>query len=115
MKNVVFIPNIDLGNGRNKSYEYSINSWKQFCDNHGSELFLLEELVTQVEYMPIVWQRYFAIDLLEHNNIQYEQVLIADADTIVHPDCPNLFKKKASLSRSKMQAQTKNETGAVEE
>ena len=97
MKNVVFIPNIDLGNGRNKSYEYSINSWKQFCDNHDCELFLLEELVTQVEYMPIVWQRYFAIDLLEHNNIQYEQVLIADADTIVHPDCPDLFEETNGL------------------
>ena len=32
MRNVVFIPNIDLGDGRNKSYSYSINSWKHFCD-----------------------------------------------------------------------------------
>ena len=30
MKNVVFIPNIDLGNGRNSSYNYSIQSWKSF-------------------------------------------------------------------------------------
>jgi len=31
-KNVVFIPNIDLEDGRNKSYSYSINSWKKWCD-----------------------------------------------------------------------------------
>ena len=30
-KNIVFIPNIDIGNGRNKSYNYSLDSWKRFC------------------------------------------------------------------------------------
>ena len=42
MSNVVFIPNIDLGNGRNKSYSYSINSWKQFCDKYDSLISGLE-------------------------------------------------------------------------
>jgi len=69
MKNVVFIPNIDLGNGRNKSYEYSIQSWKHFCDKNNCELFLLEDLVTDVKIMPIVWQRYFSIDILDNNSI----------------------------------------------
>ena len=32
MKNVVFIPNINLGDGRNNSYNYSIKSWKYWCD-----------------------------------------------------------------------------------
>tara|TARA_B100001564_G_C20593174_1_gene648884 strand:+ start:446 stop:1213 length:768 start_codon:yes stop_codon:yes gene_type:complete len=91
MKNIVFLPSIDLGNGRNKSYEYSINSWKNFCDNHDCDLILLEELITPVESMPVVWQRYFVLQLLENDNIKYDQVLISDADTIVHPDCPNLF------------------------
>jgi len=34
MKNIVFIPNIDLGNGRSESYNYSIQSWKHFCDKY---------------------------------------------------------------------------------
>ena len=97
MKNVVFIPNIDLGNGRNKSYEYSIQSWKHFCDKNNCELFLLEDLVTDVKIMPIVWQRYFSIDILDNSDIDYDQVLIADADTIVHPDCPNLFEETNGL------------------
>ena len=32
-------------------------------------------------------------DILEGNNIEYDQILMVDADTIVHPDCPNFFEK----------------------
>ena len=49
MSNVVFIPNIDLGNGRNKSYSYSINSWKHFCDLYDCELVVWESLLLPVE------------------------------------------------------------------
>jgi len=90
-KNVVFIPNIDLGNGRNKSYSYSINSWKQFCDKYDCELLVWEDLLLPIEQMKITWQRYYMFDILEANNIDYDQILIVDADTIVHPDCPNFF------------------------
>ena len=31
--------------------------------------------------------------LLDANDIDYDQVLIVDADTIVHPDCPNFFEQ----------------------
>ena len=34
MKNIVFIPNINLGNGRSDSYQYSIKSWKYWCDKN---------------------------------------------------------------------------------
>ena len=91
MRNVVFIPNIDLGDGRNKSYSYSINSWKHFCDLYDCELVVWEDLLLPVEQMKITWQRYYMFDILEANNIDYDQVLIVDADTIVHPDCPNFF------------------------
>jgi len=30
--NIVFIPNIDLGNGRNNPYHYSVKSWQKWCD-----------------------------------------------------------------------------------
>jgi hypothetical protein len=39
----------------------------------------------------ITLQRYWVHDILEHNDINYDQVLVADADTIIHPDCPNFF------------------------
>ena len=91
MKNVVFIPNIDLGNGRNNSYHYSVKSWKQWCKKNDCELLVWEDLLYPVDYMKITWQRYYLFDILDTNNIEYEQVLMVDADTIVHPNCPNFF------------------------
>ena len=41
--------------------------------------------------MLITWQRWKVLDILEHNEIEYEQVLVVDADSIVHPDCPDFF------------------------
>ena len=94
MKNVVFIPNIKIGDGkRSLSYQYSIDSWKYFCDKYDCELLVWEDLIYPVEHMKITWQRYYLFDILEGNNIDYDQVLMVDADTIVHPDCPNFFEE----------------------
>ena len=41
--------------------------------------------------MKITWQRYYVLEILEGSGIEYDQVLMVDADTIVHPDCPNFF------------------------
>ncbi len=43
-KNVVFIPNINLKNGRSTPYHYSIDSWKQWCNKNKCELLVLDEL-----------------------------------------------------------------------
>jgi hypothetical protein len=91
MKNVVFIPNIDLGDNRNEPYKYSIKSWKHFCDKYDCELLVLEDLLVPVESMKVTWQRFYLFDILEQNEIDYDQILLVDADTIVHPDCPNFF------------------------
>ena len=40
MKNVVFIPSIDLGNGRSEKYSNCINSWKYWCDKNDCELLV---------------------------------------------------------------------------
>ena len=93
MKNIVFIPSIDLGNSRSDSYHYSIKSWKRWCDKNDCELFVLEDLLFPVERMKVTFQRYYLFDILEDNNIDYDQILMVDADTIVHPDCPNFFEE----------------------
>jgi lipopolysaccharide biosynthesis glycosyltransferase len=92
MKNIVFIPNIDLGNGRNSSYHYSIKSWKHWCDKNDCELLVWTDLILPIDVMKITWQRYYLFEILESNKIDYDQILMVDADTIVHPDCPNFFK-----------------------
>tara|TARA_Y100000034_G_C6839995_1_gene379906 strand:- start:218 stop:994 length:777 start_codon:yes stop_codon:yes gene_type:complete len=93
MKNIVFIPNVNVGDDRSNPYEYSIKSWKYWCNKNDCELLVLDELLFPVDYMKITWQRYYLFDVLESNNIEYDQVLLVDADTIIHPDCPNFFKE----------------------
>tara|TARA_R110002020_G_scaffold406604_1_gene616744 strand:- start:3279 stop:4043 length:765 start_codon:yes stop_codon:yes gene_type:complete len=93
MKNIVFIPNINLGKGRSDSYEYSIKSWSYFCTKNNCELIVWEDLLYPIDFMKITWQRYYLFDILEENNIDYNQILMVDADTIVHPDCPNFFEE----------------------
>ena len=97
MKNLVFMMDIDIkGDGRYASsrraaYKYSIDSWKRWCDKNNCELFILNDLVMDNNKMGICWQRYYLFDILEANEIEYDQVLMIDADTIVHPDTPNFF------------------------
>ncbi len=91
-KNIVFIPNIKIEDGkRSQSYKYSIKSWKHFCDKYNCELLVWEDLLFPLENMKITWQRYYLFDILKGNNINYDQILMVDADTIVHPNCPNFF------------------------
>ena len=106
MKNVVFMPNIDLGNGRADSYHYSAKSWKSWCSKHNTEFVEWTEPITDVgvnksgmdgyNHFPIIYQREWVFDILEHNGIDYDQVVIIDAETIVHPDCSNVFEKKGN-------------------
>ena len=93
MKNVVFIPWIkdDTRATRSLPYKYSIASWKKWCDNNNCDLVIMDELLCPVEEMKITWQRYYVLDILENSNIEYDQVLMVDADTIIHPDTPNFF------------------------
>ena len=88
---------IDIqGEGRYSStrrlpYKYSIESWKAWCNKNNCELFVLNDLLLSNKEMGICWQRYYLFDILDANKIEYDQILMVDADTIVHSDCPNFF------------------------
>lgn len=88
---------IDLGgegryaSSRRAAYKYSIDSWKRWCEKNDCKLFVLNDLILEKEKMAICWQRYYLFDILDANEIEYDQVLMVDADTIVHPECPNFF------------------------
>tara|TARA_B100000131_G_C18083279_1_gene599073 strand:+ start:498 stop:1307 length:810 start_codon:yes stop_codon:yes gene_type:complete len=102
MKNIVFIPYIkregnitnraSIGHAnRHTGYEYGIDSWRKWCDKNDCELYIMSELLLPESEMLITWQRWYVLNILEHNEIDYDQVLVVDADSIVHPDCPNFF------------------------
>ena len=94
MKNIVFIPKVkgtDEKRLREVAYDLSVESWRRWCDKNDCQLVVMEDLVHDYEYMKITWQRYYLFDMLDGSNIEYDQILMVDADTIVHPDCPNFF------------------------
>ena len=94
MRNIVFIPSVqgtDPKRNAEVAYDLSILSWKKWCEKNDCELFVMNQLIHDYDEMKITWQRYYALQLLDNSNIDYDQVLMVDGDTIVHPDCPNFF------------------------
>ena len=102
MKNVVFIPYIkrtknqthssSIGHAnRHSGYDYGIASWKNWCKKNNCEIYIMEDLLCSESEMLITWQRWQVLNILKHNEIEYDKVLVVDADTIIHADCPNFF------------------------
>lgn len=93
MKNLIFIINIKnpLRPNRDDFYHLSIQSWKNWAENNNSEVLVLEEPVISLEEMTPIVQRHYVFELLENMNLEFDQILMVDADTIVHPRCPNFF------------------------
>ena len=91
MKNVIFIPAIDAGRGRHHSYDYSIKSWRHWADNNDCQVLVWDSAIYSWDEMTIPWQRYHLFQILESNNIDYDQVLMVDCDTVVNPKTPNFF------------------------
>ena len=93
--NIVFMIKIkNEGNeDRSKPYEYSVKSWKQWASKNNAEVFILDQRVYESDVMNPNWHKLLVFDLLESNNIDYNQILIVDSDTMVHPNTPNMFDK----------------------
>ena len=92
MKNIVFIPNIDCGDNRSTPYHYSVKSYQKWAEQYDDvEVIEWTEPIMDIEEFPIIYQREWVLDILEHNDIDYDQVVVVDSDTIIHPNTPNFF------------------------
>ena len=93
MSNIVFIVNLPETKkvNRNRPYQFSVDSWKHWCDKNEYQLVVLEERIYSEDYMNANWHKLFVFQLLEESGISYDQILIADADTIIHPQSPSPF------------------------
>ena len=69
---------------RSKPYKYGIDSWKIWCDKNECGFFVLDEPLFDNNDMKVNYHRYYCYELLEANNIKYDQILITDADSIIH-------------------------------
>ena len=69
-KNVVFLTSIPYSQEQHLSYEqYCLNTWKYWCNKNNVELFILNEPVVDPFHMKPNWQKMYAFDLLDANNI----------------------------------------------
>jgi len=91
-KNVVFMHAI----GYREEYRYGKESWAKWCENNDVEFVFLDEEVRPVSEMFPNYQRYYMFDLLDASGIEYDRVLTVDADTLIHPNAPNLFEETKS-------------------
>lgn len=89
-KNIVFQVNIK-GKRHKSAFDYSTKSWKNWSSKNNCEVFILDDFVVDESYMKPNWQKWYVYDLLESSNIKYNKICVVDADTIIHPDCPNFF------------------------
>jgi hypothetical protein len=71
-------------------FDLSISSWKSFAAKHDCRVVVLDEPILHTD-MSLVWHKYYAFDMLDAAGVEYDQVLIIEADTIVNPECPNFF------------------------
>ena len=97
-KNIIFLINVKHdkkfqggGNTLNGAFEWSFKSWSHYAKRHGAEIFVLEDALFEVEYMKPNWFKMYILDILDANEIDYDQVLYVDYDTIVTPTAPNIF------------------------
>jgi len=91
LKNIVFITNIKnpVKPGRTDAYDLSIYSWKVWCEKNSCDLFVLDEPLMDLSTMSPIYYRHYWPQLLPE--VTTEQICTVDADTIIHPDCPNFF------------------------
>jgi hypothetical protein len=92
-KNIVFMTAVTVKGQESRSnpYQYAIKTWQAWCDKNNARLIVCNELLFPIEELRINFHRYYAFDVLDYNEIEYDQILITDADCIIHPDTPNFF------------------------
>ncbi len=91
MQNAIFIVNIN-GKYNPDFFEYCFNTWNFWAEKNNVVLFVLKKPLKKARNLAPHLQKYFAFEALMKNNIDFDQVAIVDADTMIRWDCPNFFK-----------------------
>lgn len=87
-KNIIFMVSVQKDErSKNQNHYWSIKSWGDWANKNKCELFVLDQNI----YDPPQWNKLTVFKLLEASGIDYNRILYVDADTIVHPDMPNIF------------------------
>jgi len=75
----------------NQYTEWAIKSWKRWCDKNNAMLFVFNRSEIDTDQMMPTWQRWYVYEILESVGIEYNRIALVDADTMVSPECPNIW------------------------
>ena len=90
---------VTIAMGSDPSYRYGIASMEGYASRVGAKLIVIREPVIPVEGLSdtrhIAWlQKIFALQLVRH----YKSILYVDADILITPKAPDLFRLMKSLN-----------------
>ncbi len=99
MKNIVFMTAVKVPGKESRSapYKFGIESFKRWCEARDYKLVVLDQELYPNDVMKPNFYRYFCFDLLENSGIEYDQILLTDADAVIHPNCQHKRYATASL------------------
>jgi uncharacterized protein YqgQ len=90
--NILFFTALKANDPNMNAYqEWSLKTWQYYADKYGHKLVVLTDPLYDTEWMRPTWQRWYVYQILEHNNIEYDQVALIDIDTMVRWDTPDIF------------------------
>ena len=90
-KNILFFTTMDQAPDNMEYKKWCFESWNYWAKKHDAEIFVLDTPLYDKALMKPTWQRWHVLEILEANGIEYDQVALVDADTLIHPDAPNFF------------------------
>jgi len=88
--NIVVIPafcDVDLPYYANKCIDF----WKKWCNKYNIDLYVIKQKIFPFEEVPPHIQKLYVYQILESQQIKFDQCLLADWDTFPMPNAKNVF------------------------
>lgn len=86
------MPNFKEANSEEKQFVKNCKySWQKFCQKYDIEFLEITDPITSFNNIPPQAQKMWVYDILEYNNIAYDQAALVDYDSFALPHCPNFF------------------------
>lgn len=93
MKNLVCMINFKKTKDQpDKSFVSNTSwAWQKWCIKNNVDYIVWEDPIYDIDDMVSIVQRYYLLDILEENGLQYDQICCVDYDTFPMWHCPNFF------------------------
>jgi hypothetical protein len=93
MTNLVVMPNYRKTGPEPLFVTNCKKAWKSWCEQNNCKFLELNEPIADFESITPQMQKMWTLDILLHNDIEFDQVAQVDYDTFPLPHCGNFFNK----------------------